>query len=102
MFRALNVHPSPVLCTSLRVIKTDEVDRAHRSAPQYAALGADETRRIWSDMRVEFHAELAEVNRLLVAMAEWGQIAMKRATAALLHADQTEAEEVLSTDNEID
>ena len=53
-------------------------------------------------MRVEFQAELAEVNLLLVSMAECGRIAMQRATTALLHADQTEAELVLTGDNEID
>ncbi len=53
-------------------------------------------------MRVEFQAELAEVNRLLVSMAECGRTAMQQATTALLRADQTEAERVLTGDNEID
>jgi phosphate transport system protein len=53
-------------------------------------------------MRVEFQAELAEVNRILVAMAETGRTAMQRATKGLLKADQTEAEQVLDLDNEID
>jgi phosphate transport system protein len=53
-------------------------------------------------MRVEFQAELAEVNRLLVMMAEHGRTAMQRATVALLEADQTEAEQVRTWDNEID
>ncbi len=53
-------------------------------------------------MRVEFQAELAEVNRLLVMMAEHGRTAMRRATVALLEADQTEAEQVRTWDNEID
>jgi len=53
-------------------------------------------------MRVEFQAELAEVNRLLVMMAEHGRTAMQRATTALLEADQTEAEQVRTWDNEID
>ena len=53
-------------------------------------------------MRDEFRAELAEVNRLLVDMAECGRTAMKRATAALLDADETEAERVAADDNEID
>jgi phosphate transport system protein len=53
-------------------------------------------------MRDEFRSELAEVNRLLVAMAEAGRDAMRGATAALLHADQTAAEQVLTGDNEID
>jgi phosphate transport system protein len=38
-------------------------------------------------MREEFHAELAEVSGLLVAMADEVRSAMKRATAALLNAD---------------
>jgi phosphate transport system protein len=53
-------------------------------------------------MRDEFRAELAEVNRLLVAMAEAGRLAMRQATVALLQADQTEAEQVALCDNEID
>jgi phosphate transport system protein len=53
-------------------------------------------------MRDEFRAELAQVNHLLVEMAVAGQHAMRRATTALLHADQTEAEEVAAGDNEID
>lgn len=53
-------------------------------------------------MRVEFQAELAEVNRLLVSMAEAGRAAMQQATTALLQANQTEAERVLTGDNEID
>jgi phosphate transport system protein len=56
----------------------------------------------WSDMRDEFRAELADVNRLLVAMAEAGRLAMQQATTALLQADQTEAEQVAMGDNEID
>ncbi|HEY2794042.1 MAG TPA: phosphate signaling complex protein PhoU [Micromonosporaceae bacterium] len=53
-------------------------------------------------MRDEFRAELAEVNRLLVAMAEAGRTAMQQATTALLQADETEAEQVAMGDNEID
>jgi phosphate transport system protein len=53
-------------------------------------------------MRAEFHSDLAEVNRLLVQMAECGREAMKHATIALLNADQTEAEQVKAGDNEID
>lgn len=53
-------------------------------------------------MRDEFRAELAEVNRLLVAMAQAGRTAMQQATRALLRADQAEAELVLAGDNEID
>jgi phosphate transport system protein len=53
-------------------------------------------------MRQEFRAELDSVNRLLVDMAQGAQNAMRRATVALLTADQTEAEEVVSHDAEID
>src|SRR4051794_39277741 len=53
-------------------------------------------------MRAEFQSDLAEVNRLLVQMAECGRVAMKHATVALLNADQTEAEQVKVGDNEID
>jgi phosphate transport system protein len=53
-------------------------------------------------MRAEFQAELAQVKRLLVEMAEAGRTAMSRATTALLNADQTEAERVKGGDFEID
>lgn len=52
-------------------------------------------------MRQEYRAELEGVTRLLVDMAQGVQTAMRRATAALLDADQTEAEEVVSHDAEI-
>lgn len=53
-------------------------------------------------MRAEFQAELADVKRLLVEMAEAGRTAMSRATTALLNADRTEAERVKGGDFEID
>jgi phosphate transport system protein len=53
-------------------------------------------------MRDEFRSDLAVVNSLLVDMAEAGRTAMRRATAALLDADETEAELVATGDNEID
>jgi phosphate transport system protein len=53
-------------------------------------------------MREEYRAELADVTRTLVDMAEGVQAAMRRATVALLGADQTEAEEVLRDDAEAD
>jgi phosphate transport system protein len=53
-------------------------------------------------MREEYRAELAAVTRVLVEMAEGVRTAMREATAALLEADQTTAEEVLAADNEID
>ncbi len=53
-------------------------------------------------MRQEYQAELADVNRVLVEMSIRVRTAMRRATAALLGADQTEAEEVVRADAEID
>jgi phosphate transport system protein len=53
-------------------------------------------------MREEFRAELNEINRNLITMSEDVQAAMRRATAALLGADQTEAEEVVAAKAEID
>jgi phosphate transport system protein len=52
-------------------------------------------------MREEFRADLAQVSRTLVLMAETVQAAMRNATHALLKADRTEAEEVLDHDPEI-
>ena len=49
-------------------------------------------------MREEFHAELAEVSGLLVAMADEVRSAMKRATAGLLNADAGVAEGVVAGD----
>jgi phosphate transport system protein len=53
-------------------------------------------------MREEFRAELAQVSRTLVVMAETVQAAMRRATEALLRVDRTEAEQVCFRDAEID
>lgn len=53
-------------------------------------------------MRDEFRADLSEVSRMLVSMAEAVRSAMRRASDALLSADQTEAEEVIARDVEID
>jgi phosphate transport system protein len=53
-------------------------------------------------MREEYRAELADVTQTLVAMAEGVRTAMRRATAALVNADQAEAEEVLGADAETD
>ena len=53
-------------------------------------------------MREEYRAELADVTQTLVDMAEGVQAAMRRATAALISADQTEAEEVVRDDAETD
>jgi phosphate transport system protein len=55
-----------------------------------------------SDVRDEYRADLVEVNRMLVAMAEAVRMAMRRATGALLSVDQTDAEEVVARDAEID
>src|SRR5256884_4536817 len=53
-------------------------------------------------MRDEFRADLAEVSRTLVTMAEGVRIALRRATSALLTANRDEAEEVVDRDAEID
>jgi phosphate transport system protein len=53
-------------------------------------------------MREEYRAELADVTRTLVDMAERVRAALAAATAALLTADQTGAEEVVHADAEID
>jgi len=53
-------------------------------------------------MREEYQAELAEVNRLLVSMAEGVRTAMREATEALLAADQTACEQVITADAETD
>ncbi len=52
-------------------------------------------------MREEYRADLASVSQTLVDMAEGVRALMGRATTALLTADQTEAEEVLHGDAEI-
>lgn len=53
-------------------------------------------------MRNEFHAELADVRRLLVAMADEVRGQMRRATTALLTADLPMAEGVLTGDDAVD
>ena len=53
-------------------------------------------------MREEFRGDLAQVNQLLVEMAECARTAMRRATVAVLQGDQTEGEEVRAADEEID
>jgi phosphate transport system protein len=53
-------------------------------------------------MRDEFRADLLEIGRLLVSMAEAVRIAMSRATDALLTADRAAAEQVVERDKEID
>jgi phosphate transport system protein len=53
-------------------------------------------------MRDEYRADLAEVSRMLVSMGEAVRVAMQRATAALLNADETDAELVIARDAEID
>jgi phosphate transport system protein len=53
-------------------------------------------------MREEFRADLTQIGRTLVVMAEAVQAAMRRATGALLKADQTDAEQVCDRDAEID
>jgi phosphate transport system protein len=53
-------------------------------------------------MREEYRAELAEVTRLLVTMAQRVRTAMADATDALFSADQSAGEQVLARDTEID
>jgi phosphate transport system protein len=53
-------------------------------------------------MREEFQADLTEVSRLLVTMAEAVRAAMRKATTALLTADLKAAETVIERDREVD
>jgi phosphate transport system protein len=53
-------------------------------------------------MREEFQADLIEVNRLLVTMAEAVRAALRKATAALLTADLAAAVAVMERDAEVD
>jgi phosphate transport system protein len=53
-------------------------------------------------MRDELRADLLEVGRLLVSMAEAARTAMGQATAALLSADREACEMVIARDAEID
>jgi len=53
-------------------------------------------------MREEFQADLTEVSRLLVTMAESVRAALRKATTALLTADREAAEAVMARDAEVD
>ena len=53
-------------------------------------------------MREEFQADLTEVSRLLVTMAESVRAAMRKATTALLTADREAAQSVVARDAEVD
>ena len=53
-------------------------------------------------MREEFQADLNEVSRLLVTMAEAVRAALRKATTALLTADREAAESVVARDAEVD
>ena len=53
-------------------------------------------------MREEYQADLNEVSRLLVTMAEAVRAAMRKATTALLRADLNAAETVMARDAEVD
>jgi len=53
-------------------------------------------------MRDEFRADLAEVSRTLVTMAEAVRVALRHASNALLTANRDEAEDVVDRDPEID
>jgi phosphate transport system protein len=53
-------------------------------------------------MRDEYRADLAEVSRMLVSMAEAVRVAMRQSTIALLSCDEAVAEQVVARDAEID
>ena len=53
-------------------------------------------------MREEFRADLHDVSRLLVAMAEAVRAAMRQATTALLQRRPDAAEAVIARDAEVD
>ncbi|WP_203902078.1 phosphate signaling complex protein PhoU [Virgisporangium aliadipatigenens] len=53
-------------------------------------------------MREEFRSELSMISRTLVTMSQVTRDQMRRATSALLEADQTDAEQVLAADAEVD
>ena len=53
-------------------------------------------------MREEYRSELTDVTQALVAMAEGVRVAMRRATGALMTADQTAAQQVVHEDMETD
>jgi len=53
-------------------------------------------------MREEFQADLQEVSRLMVTMAEAVRAAMRKATTALLTADLKAADSVIDRDAEVD
>ncbi|MEV6344540.1 phosphate signaling complex protein PhoU [Actinoplanes sp. NPDC051851] len=53
-------------------------------------------------MREEFQADLTEVSRLLVTMAESVRAALRKATTALLTADLKAAESVIQRDADVD
>jgi phosphate transport system protein len=53
-------------------------------------------------MREEFQADLTEVSRLLVTMAEAVRAALRKATSALLTADLKAAQSVIERDAEVD
>jgi phosphate transport system protein len=74
---------------------TGAVSPAYRRRQIGRPVDASDSR---SDMRAEFHADLAEVSGLLVAMADEVRALMSRATTALLDADAGIAEGVISGD----
>ena len=53
-------------------------------------------------MRAEFEADMLEVGRLVVSMAEAVRTAMRHATTALLGANRAAAEAVIARDDEVD
>src|SRR5262249_13365974 len=86
-----------------RLLFTHTPDRVHiftTVTPVRHSLRPPTTIR--SVMREEFRADLAQISRTLVMLAEAVRVAMRRATGALLKTDQTEAEQVVDGDAEID
>ena len=54
------------------------------------------------EFRPEFRADLSSISHSLVTMAQAVRAAMRRATAALLECDETDGEEVVAADAELD
>src|SRR3712207_2962441 len=74
------------------------VSRTHRPTPVHRA-GPEHRDQ---NMREEYQADLVEVGRLLVTMAESVRAALRKATTALLTADLKAAEAVIERDVEVD
>src|SRR5688572_28434325 len=83
---------------SCRRRRLDLAWAAHRPTP--ADRAGPEHRD--QNMREEYQADLIEVGRLLVTMAESVRAALRKATTALLTADLKAAEAVIERDVEVD